>query len=144
MAKYTIAYCHFYFHLLTESHCQKSLAKRISSHAAALFPADLPKPPRKDRGVFNFNDKSTLVLFPLKNVNPSSESTNNKPKSKPTPFCPPFDHRDHYLNFCDNFKTFSTNKIITWMKEGQRYRRCGCNNATENCNLKYTTPYRAA
>ncbi|KAI7812616.1 hypothetical protein IRJ41_005718 [Triplophysa rosa] len=116
----------------------KSQAKRISSRAAAMFQSDSPKSYGKAAASARPKDQFTPVLLTREGSSkgPDAAAQKYSTKSKPMPYCPYCDNRDHYLNACDRFKRLTTTQIITWIKEEKRCWRCGRNHAAETCNLK--------
>ncbi|KAI7805208.1 hypothetical protein IRJ41_001894 [Triplophysa rosa] len=86
--------------------------------------------------VFPAEPQPFLLTSEGSSKGPDAAAQKYSTKSKPMPYCPYCDNRDHYLNACDRFKRLTTTQIITWIKEEKRCWRCGRNHAVETCNLK--------
>lgn len=116
----------------------KSQAKRIAGRAASLYNYEAPKPLRKDQRPFNRpKEKSTAFLLTA-----SGEQSSNgryatpKSSSKPKPYCPHCNNKEHFLNACTEFKKLTTNQIVRWITDGQRCWKCGRSHKPEVCTLK--------
>ncbi len=114
----------------------KSQAKRISSRAAAMFQSETLKTPGRARGAPYSREQPRPVLLTRESVAKTPGSTAPKSSSKPQPYCPHCDNRDHYLNYCEPFKKLTTSQIVAWIKDSKRCWRCGRFHAVESCNLK--------
>ena len=98
----------------------KSQAKRIAGRAASLYNYEAPKPPKKDQRPFNRpKEKSTAFLLTASgDQSPTGRSSQPKSPSKPKPYCPHCDNKDHFLNACTEFKKLNTNQVVRWIKDG--------------------------
>ncbi|KAK7877689.1 hypothetical protein WMY93_031608 [Mugilogobius chulae] len=113
----------------------KAQAKRLASRATYLYnPA--PSPAKREQHGPRHKDKSASVL--LCSGEPANKPTTpqKSPYSKPTPFCPFCNNKEHYLNFCPDFKKLSTGEIKKWIQEGDRCCKCGRNHKATACTLK--------
>ncbi|TWW77718.1 hypothetical protein D4764_12G0011080 [Takifugu flavidus] len=116
----------------------KSQAKRIAGRAASLYNFEAPKPPKKDQRPFNKSkEKSTAFLLTASdNQDLKGRSAPMKFSSKPKPYCPHCDNKEHFLNACAEFKKLNTEQIVRWIRDGQRCWKCGRSHKPEVCTLK--------
>lgn len=116
----------------------KSQAKRIASRAASLYNYEAPKPPKKDQRPFNRSkEKSTAFLLTASgDQSPKGRFSQPKSSSKPKPYCPHCDNKEHFLNACTEFKKLNTNQVVRWIKDGLRCWKCGRSHKPDVCTLK--------
>lgn len=116
----------------------KSQAKRIAGRAASLYNFEAPKPPKKDQRPFNKSkEKSTAFLLTASdNQDLKGRPAPMKFSSKPKPYCPHCDNKEHFLNACAEFKKLNTEQIVRWIRDGQRCWKCGRSHKPEVCTLK--------
>ncbi|TWW54954.1 hypothetical protein D4764_09G0000030 [Takifugu flavidus] len=115
----------------------KSQAKRIAGRAASLYNFEAPKPPKKDQRAFNKSkEKSTAFLLTASdNQDLKGRPAPMKFSSKPKPYCPHCDNKEHFLNACAEFKKLNTEQIVRWIRDGQRCWKCGRSHKPEGpCN----------
>lgn len=124
----------------------KSQAKRISSRAAVLYQTKTPQPARKDQRIAQPKEKPTVCFNITEKVNreetTGTEPTQARAKSKPKPYCPYCDSRDHYLNSCEEFKKLNTDQVLKWLKDGKQCRKCGRDHTEDQCTLKRPCPVK--
>ncbi len=101
-----------------------------------MFQSETRKPPGRARGAPHPREQPRPVLLTCEGVAKTPESTAPKSSSKPQPYCPHCDNRDHYLNSCEAFKKLTTSQIVAWIKDSKHCWRCGRFHAVESCNLK--------
>ncbi|KAK0142848.1 hypothetical protein N1851_019212 [Merluccius polli] len=92
----------------------QSQAKRIASRAASLYNYEAPSSDQGSKGQF----------------------AQPKSSSKPKPYCPHCNNKEHFLNACTEFKKLNTNQIVRWITDGQRCWKCGRTHKPEVCTLK--------
>ncbi len=116
----------------------KSQAKRIAGRAASLYNYEAPKPLKKDQRPFNRSkEKSTAFLLTASgDQSPKERSSQPRSSSKPKPYCPHCDNKEHFLNACTEFKKLNTNQVVKWIKDGHRCWKCGRSHKPEVCTLK--------
>lgn len=99
---------------------RKSQAKLIVSRAVALYECVTLKPTKKDQRASSRPKKRSASTYFNSSEDPNSqESASSIPPSKPKPYCPHCDNKEHYLNVCPEFKKLNTGEIIEWIKDGQ-------------------------
>ncbi len=101
-----------------------------------MFQSETLKTPGRARGAPYSREQPRPVLLTPESVAKTPGSTAPKSSSKPQPYCPHCDNRDHYLNYCEAFKKLTTSQIVAWIKDRKRCWRCGQFHAVESCNLK--------
>ncbi|XP_073718572.1 uncharacterized protein [Misgurnus anguillicaudatus] len=101
-----------------------------------MFQPDNTKSYGKSKGTTPYRERSTPILLTSEKAAKPIEHTQAKVASKPKPYCPHCDNREHYLNSCDKFKRLNTTQIVTWITEGKRCWKCGRNHSVDSCNLK--------
>ncbi len=115
----------------------KSQAKRIAGHAALLYNYESPKLPRKDqRPLSRSKEKSTAFLLTASDDQSSKGRPTTSKSSKPKPYCPHCDNKEHFLNACTEFKKLNTNQVVRWITDGRRCWKCGRSHKPDVCTLK--------
>ncbi|KAK7939923.1 hypothetical protein WMY93_003249 [Mugilogobius chulae] len=87
------------------------------------------------------NIRPTTVLLgsepapkPPKSSSVQSQLTSSS--EPPKKYCPYCNNSLHYFNQCPEFKKFSTDQRVAWIKGGKRCWRCGRNHLAAHCYLK--------
>lgn len=86
--------------------------------------------------------RSTTVLLGSDPASKSPELSSqvrpqmNTKLEKPKKYCPFCDNIQHYFNQCPEFKKFSTDQRVSWIKSGRRCWRCGRDHLAAQCYLK--------
>ncbi len=115
----------------------KSQAKRIAGRAALLYNYESPKPQRKDqRPLSRSKEKSTAFLLTASDDQSSKGRPTTSKSSKPKPYCPHCDNKEHFLNACTEFKKLNTNQVVRWITDGRRCWKCGRSHKPDVCTLK--------
>ncbi|XP_025763702.1 uncharacterized protein LOC109202593 [Oreochromis niloticus] len=116
----------------------KSQAKRIAGRAASLYSPEAYKPTKKDQRLPNKPKEKSTAFFLTSREIPSSEGSSVRPKSssRPKPYCPRCENKEHFLNACVEFKKLTTDQMVRWLTDEQRCWKCGRTHQPEACTLK--------
>ena len=116
----------------------KSQAKRIAGRAASLYHYEAPRPTRRDQCPLSRpKEKPTAFFLTASDQRgPKGRPAQPRPSSKPQPYCPHCNNKEHFLNGCLKFKALTTAQMVDWLTDGQRCWRCGRPHKPDVCTLK--------
>lgn len=127
---------------------RKSQALQISRRAADLFSSDKPrsdnreqktlKPPKVQSTIYYSMDHATEKTPASSTSNFQTKKEQTKPKKRESfkPYCPFCKCQQHYLNSCPEFSKLNVPQITAWIKDNNRFWRCGRGHEPANCTLK--------
>ncbi|GAA6089521.1 uncharacterized protein LOC113069086 [Tachysurus ichikawai] len=100
-----------------------------------MFQSETPKAPIRARGIPHPKEHPRPVLLTYESIAKGSKLPASRSSSKPKPYCPHYDNRDHYLNSCETFKR------VDYGPDCGLDQRCDSNRSVLTVSLPSTQVY---
>ncbi|KAL0156947.1 hypothetical protein M9458_048193, partial [Cirrhinus mrigala] len=127
---------------------KKSQALQISRRAAELYSPDRPrtenreqkppKPPKMQSTIYYGMDYTTErpSASSTSSFQINKEQTKVKKRESFKPYCPFCKCQQHYLNSCPEFGKLNVAQRTAWIKDNNRFWKCGRGHEPANCTLR--------